>query len=55
MSLKSFQHKTQTLHLDHLDKGPAVGMQDIHEGGVRLVYASVTGLVVEERTGRVEA
>lgn len=55
MSLKSFQHKTQTLHLDHLDKGPAVGMQDIHEGGVRLVYASVAGLVVEERAGRVEA
>lgn len=30
-------------------------MHDVHESGVRPVDASVGGLVVEERAGRVEA
>lgn len=30
-------------------------MHDVHEGSVRPVDASVGGLVVEERAGRVEA
>lgn len=30
-------------------------MHDVHESGIRPVDASVGGLVVEERAGRVEA